>query len=57
MEINMSFFTRLFSASTRTAYMPFNGQNLTTEMERRRLSGTMPGETGARAGSRFGIML
>jgi len=53
----MSFFTRLFSASTHAAYMPTSGRNLTTDMERRRLYGTMPGETGARTGSRFGIML
>lgn len=53
----MSFFAKLFAASTLTAFAPTNGQNLTTEFARQRLAGTMPGETGARAGARFGIML
>lgn len=53
----MSIFTRFFSASTRSAFLPHSGRNIVTETERRRLSGTMPGETGARVGSRFGIML
>lgn len=52
----MSFFTRIFSASTRAAFS-VNGRNLTTEIERKRFAGTMPGEMGARAGSRFGMML
>jgi hypothetical protein len=31
--------------------------NLTTELERRRLSMTMPGQTAALAASRFGFLL
>lgn len=52
----MSFFTRIFSASTRAAFN-VNGRNLTAETERKRFAGTMPGEMGARAGARFGMML
>ena len=31
--------------------------NLTTALERQRLSKTMPGQTGAMAGSRFGFLV
>lgn len=53
----MSFFVRMFSASAASAFAPTSGRNLSTEIERRRLSKTMPGETGARTGARYGIML
>lgn len=57
MEFNMSIFAKIFRVSTLSAFAPSNGANLTTELERRRFSNTMPGETGARAGARFGLML
>lgn len=53
----MSIFTRFFSVSTQSAFTPHTGRNIVTENERRRLADTMPGETGARTGSRFGLML
>lgn len=53
----MSFFANIFRASTLSAFAPASGRNLTTEMERRRLSNTMPGETGARTAARFGLMM
>ncbi len=53
----MSIFLNLFRASTRSAYAPATGRNLTTAMERQRLANTMPGETGARAGSRYGMIV
>jgi hypothetical protein len=42
----MKFFSRFFAARGNT--------NMTTVMERRRLSNTMPGQTGAMAASRLG---
>jgi hypothetical protein len=43
----MKFFSRLFAARGNT--------NLTTVLERQRLSKTMPGQTGAMAASRLGF--
>ena len=45
----MKFFSRLFAARGNT--------NLTTVLERQRLSKTMPGQTGAMAASRLGGMV
>lgn len=52
----MSFFTRIFSVSTRAAFN-VNGRNIASDAERNRFAGTMPGEMGARTASRFGLML
>lgn len=46
----MSFFSRLFRARRATS-------NLTTELERARLSRTMPGQTAAMAASRYGFIV
>lgn len=53
----MSIFARLFSAGTKAAYAPTNGANLTTTFARDRLARTMPGETGARTGSSYGLFV
>ncbi|MEL6921437.1 MAG: hypothetical protein AAFO77_10525 [Pseudomonadota bacterium] len=53
----MSVFAKFFRAGVFAAASPINGRNLTTDMERDRLSRAMPGEYGARTGSRFGLML
>lgn len=45
----MKLLSRLFAGRRET--------NLTTALERQRLSRTMPGETGAMAGSRFGFLV
>ncbi|WP_306117804.1 MULTISPECIES: hypothetical protein [unclassified Roseitalea] len=47
----MSIFARLFGHRADTH------DNLATVLERRRLARTMPGETGARAGSRYGFII
>lgn len=46
----MKFLTRLFAAKKREI-------NLTTALERQRLGRTMPGQTGAMAGARFGALV
>jgi hypothetical protein len=46
----MKFLTRLFTAKKREI-------NLTTALERQRLGRTMPGQTGAKAGVRFGALV
>lgn len=53
----MTIFAKLFGVSTKAAYAPASGTNLTTTFERARLAGTMPGEMGARTGSRFGLFV
>lgn len=53
----MSIFAKFFRAGMFAAYEPTTGRNLTTTFERKRLSGTMPGEVGARAGAKYGLML
>ena len=53
----MSFFANFFRVGVLTAASPINGRNLTADNERDRLSRAMPGEYGARVGSRFGLML
>lgn len=45
----MKFLSRLFSSRRET--------NLTTALERQRLSRTMPGQTGAIAASRLGLLV
>jgi hypothetical protein len=45
----MKFFSRLFAARGNT--------NLTTALERQRLSNTMPGQTAAMAASRLGVIV
>lgn len=45
----MKLFSRLFSGRRET--------NLTTALERQRLSRTMPGQTGALAASRYGFLV
>jgi hypothetical protein len=45
----MKFLTRLFTGKNREI-------NLTTALERQRLGCTMPGQTGAMAGARFGTL-
>lgn len=45
----MKLFSRLFTARRDT--------NLTTALERQRLGKTMPGQTGAMAGSRYGFLV
>jgi hypothetical protein len=47
MEIAMKFFGRLFARRE---------MNLTTALERQRLSKTMPGQTGAVAAARLGFV-
>ena len=46
----MKFFSRLFAGKSREI-------NLTTALERQRLGRTMPGQTGAMAGARFGALV
>jgi hypothetical protein len=46
----MTFFSRFFRARRPAS-------NLTTELERARLSRTMPGQTAALAASRFGFIV
>jgi hypothetical protein len=46
----MNLFSRLFRARRAAS-------NLTTELERARLSRTMPGQTGAMAAARFGFIV
>ena len=53
----MSVFANLFRVGVFTAASPINGHNLTSNNERDRLARAMPGEYGARVGSRFGLML
>ncbi|MEO1703287.1 MAG: hypothetical protein AAFR71_14665 [Pseudomonadota bacterium] len=53
----MSVFANFFRVGVFTAASPINGRNLTTNIERDRLARAMPGEYGARFGSRFGLML
>jgi hypothetical protein len=53
----MSIFAKFFRVGTLAAYAPTTGANLTTTFERNRLGRTMPGETGARAGSRYGLFV
>ena len=53
----MTIFTRLFQIGTKAAYAPTSGANLTTTFARDRLSRTMPGETGAHTGSRYGLFV
>jgi hypothetical protein len=45
----MKFFSRLFAKKSEG--------NLTTALERQKLSRTMPGQTGAMAGARFGALV
>lgn len=45
----MKFFTRLFGNRRE--------MNLTTALERQRFGRTMPGQTGAMAGARFGALV
>ena len=45
----MNFFARLFGSR--------NAANLTTSLERQRLSRTMPGQTAAVAANRLGVLL
>ena len=45
----MKLFSRLFSERRQT--------NLTTALERQRLGRTMPGQTGAMAGARYGFLV
>ena len=45
----MKFLSRLFSNRSE--------MNLTTALERQRLDRTMPGQSGAMAGARFGFMI
>lgn len=45
----MKLFSRLFTARRES--------NLTTMLERQRLGNTMPGQTGAMAGSRYGFLV
>jgi hypothetical protein len=47
MEITMKLFARLFARRE---------MNLTTALERQRLSNTMPGQTGAMAAARLGFV-
>jgi hypothetical protein len=49
MELKMKLVARLFRARPHA--------NLATEMERRRLGMTMPGQTGALAANRYGYLL
>ena len=51
----MTFFSRLFRA--RPAASKPVSRNLTTELERARLSRTMPGQTAAIAAARFGYIV
>ena len=53
----MTIFAKLFSIGTKAAYAPTTGNNLTTTFERARLARSMPGEMGARTGSRFGLFV
>ena len=45
----MKFLSRLFPAAAKC--------NLTTALERQRLASTMPGQTGALAGARLGLLV
>jgi hypothetical protein len=49
METMMKLFSRFFSKR--------RDDNLTTALERQRLGKTMPGQTGAMAGSRYGFLI
>lgn len=51
MEYEMSVFARFFRRKEARPESPV------TAIERARLANTMPGETGARAGQRFGFLL
>ncbi|MEO0542500.1 MAG: hypothetical protein AAFY99_01670 [Pseudomonadota bacterium] len=53
----MSVFANLFRVGVFTAASPINGNNITANADRDRLARAMPGEYGARLGSRFGLML
>lgn len=53
----MTIFAKFFTVGTKAVYAPTSGANLTTAFARDRLSRTMPGETGARAGSRYGLFV